>query len=230
MVVVVDDDRVVGCAVRTAPHPLLLSPMSDEAAAALGRAVAAADPALPGLTGTRRTTRALLAAIPAAPTPRVNLGEVVHVLDRLVEPAGVPGAAVRADASELHDLVRWHEQFAADAGLPAHDLAASVQQRLRTGALLWWEVDGERVSMAGHAPPLPAPGGAVGRVGPVFTPARFRRRGYAAAVTAAVVRRLLPTCSVVMLYTDAANPTSNGVYARLGFRPVAELEELSLTS
>jgi predicted GNAT family acetyltransferase len=31
-----------------------------------------------------------------------------------------------------------------------------------------------------------------------------------------------------MLFADAANPTSNGVYERLGFRPVAEVVEARL--
>ena len=30
-----------------------------------------------------------------------------------------------------------------------------------------------------------------------------------------------------MLFTDAANPTSNGVYERLGYRVVGEVVELS---
>ncbi len=125
-------------------------------------------------------------------------------------------------------LVDWHEQFARDAGLPARDLERSVRQRVDEGGLYWWQVDGAPVSMAGHVAPLATQGGAVARIGPVFTPQRFRRRGYGAAVTAEVVRRLRPRCSTVMLFTDAANPTSNGVYERLGFRPVAELVEVTL--
>jgi predicted GNAT family acetyltransferase len=31
-----------------------------------------------------------------------------------------------------------------------------------------------------------------------------------------------------MLFTDAANPTSNGVYERLGFRAVHEVVDLDL--
>jgi predicted GNAT family acetyltransferase len=68
----------------------------------------------------------------------------------------------------------------------------------------------------------------VGRVGPVYTPAEHRRRGYGAAITSAVVEHLLPLTTTVMLYTDAANPTSNGVYERLGFRVVADVVDLEL--
>jgi len=62
------------------------------------------------------------------------------------------------------------------------------------------------------------------RVGPVYTPPRHRRRGYGAAVTAAVTRAALDAGeAAVVLFTDLANPTSNSVYQRLGYRPVEEL-------
>jgi GNAT superfamily N-acetyltransferase len=154
--------------------------------------------------------------------------DVVHVLGRLVEPPAIPGRAVVADHSQLDLLVQWHEEFARDAGLKAYDPRPGIEQRLGLGALLWWQVDGAQVSLAGHTPPLSTPGGTVARVGPVYTPAPFRRRGYASALTAEVVRRLQPSSTVVMLFADAGNATSNGVYERLGFRPTGEIVEVEL--
>ncbi len=75
------------------------------------------------------------------------------------------------------------------------------------------------VSMAGVNRPL---GGTV-RVGPVYTPVAYRRRGYAAAVTAAVSRAALEAgAAAVVLFTDLANATSNSPYQRLGYRPVGD--------
>ena len=51
----------------------------------------------------------------------------------------------------------------------------------------------------------------------VHSPA-FRRRGFASAVTAHVTRHLLERGARVMLFTDAANPTSNGIYHDIGYR------------
>ena len=48
-------------------------------------------------------------------------------------------------------------------------------------------------------------------------------------MTSAVVEHLLPLTTDVMLYTDASNPTSNGVYERLGFRRVADVVDLTIT-
>jgi predicted GNAT family acetyltransferase len=61
------------------------------------------------------------------------------------------------------------------------------------------------------------------RVGPVYTPPRWRGRGFGAAVTAAVSQAALDTgADHVLLFTDLANPTSNTLYQRLGYRPVTD--------
>jgi predicted GNAT family acetyltransferase len=57
----------------------------------------------------------------------------------------------------------------------------------------------------------------------VYTPPPLRKRGYAAAVTAAVTQAALDDgADGVLLFTDQANPTSNTLYQRLGFRPLAD--------
>ncbi|MFO7545350.1 MAG: GNAT family N-acetyltransferase, partial [Trueperaceae bacterium] len=51
-----------------------------------------------------------------------------------------------------------------------------------------------------------------------------RRRGYATALVAAVTQAMLDEgrrfCS---LFTDLANPTSNAIYQRIGYRPVSDV-------
>ena len=223
-----DSGEPVACAMRTAPWNIVLSPMSPDAAAALAAAVAVVDPELPGVTGPASVATAFAAALPGSRQLEVTMRDVVHVLDELVEPVGVRGAMAVAQPDDLATLVAWHEQFALDADVPMHDVETSVRTRLATGSLLWWTHDGQPVSMAGHTQPVEVPGGAVGRIGPVYTPREHRGHGYASALTAAVVRLLQPRCSVVMLFADATNPTSNGVYERIGFRPVDEVVEARL--
>ena len=61
------------------------------------------------------------------------------------------------------------------------------------------------------------------RVGSVYTPPAVRGRGYAGAVTAAVSRAARDAgVREVVLFTDLANPTSNALYQRLGYRPVED--------
>jgi len=45
-------------------------------------------------------------------------------------------------------------------------------------------------------------------------------------VTAHVTRRLIEVGARVMLFTDAANPTSNSIYQAIGYRLVDELVEM----
>lgn len=57
----------------------------------------------------------------------------------------------------------------------------------------------------------------------VHTPVALRGRGYAGAVTAEVSRAALAAgARDVVLFADRANPTSNALYQRLGYRPLAD--------
>ncbi|HEX2902904.1 MAG TPA: GNAT family N-acetyltransferase, partial [Jatrophihabitans sp.] len=90
---------------------------------------------------------------------------------------------------------------------------------------LWLGAGGDPVSMAGRNVTVAG----VSRVGPVYTPPERRGRGYAAAVTAACTQHALATdADRAILFTDVANPTSNGIYQRLGYRPIADRVVLRL--
>jgi predicted GNAT family acetyltransferase len=65
--------------------------------------------------------------------------------------------------------------------------------------------------------------GNVVRVGAVYTPPVLRGRGYATAVTTALTNEQAARGRRCVLYTDAANPTSNSIYQRIGYRPIGEL-------
>lgn len=225
---VVRDDAgtVVGLALRTAPYRLVVAPMPAAAATALGEALATEDPELPGVNGPAEVVKAVYAGL-ATPRPhRVSMRDLVYVLGSYVPPPAVPGSARVAALDDEDLVVEWTEQFHVDAGLPlVGDTRSSVRPRIEAGCLWFWEVDGSPVSMAGHAELVDTPSGAVGRIGPVFTPESLRRNGFGAAVTATVVEALLPRARTLMLFTDADNPTSNGVYVRLGFEQVARLIE-----
>jgi predicted GNAT family acetyltransferase len=58
----------------------------------------------------------------------------------------------------------------------------------------------------------------------VYTPKAKRGRGYATALVAAASHELLARgARRVFLTTDVANPVSNAIYARVGFRPVDDM-------
>ncbi len=60
----------------------------------------------------------------------------------------------------------------------------------------------------------------------VYTPRALRGRGYASACVAALSQQLLDAgWQFCALFTDLANPTSNDIYQRIGYRPVCDFNE-----
>ena len=97
----------------------------------------------------------------------------------------------------------------------------------RIGRNYLWTDDHAPVAMAAHS----APAAGVARVGPVYTPAPMRRHGFGAAVTAATTEAALSAGAAhVVLYTDLSNPTSNGIYQAIGYRPDHDAEERAFLS
>lgn len=219
-----DDGDVVSAAIWTLPYRLLLGPMTSEACDALGRHVAALHGSPTGVIGPPDAAARVAAA--AGRRTTLRMGERLLVLEDPVPAPAVPGAARPATEADVELGAEWMRRFALDAGTLIPDPEDAFLGRL--GASWLWEVDGAPVAYASHAPLVDSPAGAVARIGPVFTAAEHRRRGYGAAITWAVVEQLLDRASTVLLFTDAANPTSNGVYERLGFRAVAEVVDLDL--
>ena len=144
----------------------------------------------------------------------------------------VEGTCRLATLNDLDVVEQWTREFSefieGEVSTPSEHDAAALVARVRSGTMRMWCVNDVPVAMAGHASPVATPTGLVTRVGPVYTPARFRGHGYGSAVTAALSAHLLDLDSRVMLYTDATNPTSNGVYRRLGYRRLDQVAQFNL--
>jgi len=224
------DERaeVVYAAMRTPPFPLLTSPLEDAPAEPLVEQWLEADPDLSSVTGVPDTARAIAEAWArlTGGTTRTTMREAMHVLEEVRDPPRpAPGLLRLAHGEERDLLVAWMEEFVGEAGLiGAAQAGAMVDGRLRQHGLLVWE-DGEPVSMIGVAPEVAG----VVRIGPVYTPPQYRRRGYAGSAVAAGSRRALAAGATrCMLYTDLANPTSNKIYAEVGYRRAGAWEEIAL--
>ena len=69
------------------------------------------------------------------------------------------------------------------------------------------------------------------RIGPVYTPPEHRRHGYATRLVAELsASRLALGDAACYLFTDMANPTSNAIYARIGYVKVCEAVEYVFSS
>ncbi len=233
------DGSVVGLGMRTAPfvpHPLFLLPMPDAAAEALARALHERGEALGGLNGARPAVDVAAAAwtrLTGEPT-RVAVHTRLFELGELTPPPAPAGRLRRAAPADVTVATSWFRRFLAEAdeqaGRPPgrsgeHVDAEEVGRRIDQGTVWLWEDEAARVV---HLTAASQPSYGVSRIGPVFTPRERRGHGYAAATVARVSRGLLDEGVRVCLFTDQANPTSNPLYERLGFRPVVDMAEVAV--
>ena len=230
----VDDcDGAVGAALQLPGDALLVSGLPPAMAKAAAVEVSAVRAALPGIRGTRGTAMAFADAWCSVTGAHAGeaIGRTLYRLDELVPPTGVPGASRIAGAADAELLFDWLDGFFVDAFDAASDREARrgylADIRADGGHVVLWSVDGVPVSMAR----VHAPAAGMCRIGPVYTPAASRGRGFGAAVTAAAVRHAHRRCARhVVLFADVANPGANRIYRRLGFVPVADSLECAFTA
>jgi predicted GNAT family acetyltransferase len=223
---VVEADQTLGIAMHTPPHNMFLARMPGAAAVALAQYVADTSRSVPGVNGERRTVAAF-ANTWTQLTGQESSTAVLTRMYRLAEltvPAGVRGLARPATRDDLEVVVAWLDGFHDEAlpHGPRTDWRPLAQYRIRDGQLRLWEDEQQAVSLAGFTKPVAG----VSRVGPVYTPADQRRRGYGAAVTAdATAAAINAGAKHVVLYTDLSNPTSNAIYQTIGYRADHDAEE-----
>jgi predicted GNAT family acetyltransferase len=131
-----------------------------------------------------------------------------------------PGSARAATPDDLALAVRWLRAFEEETDVTRTNVEAGARERLDGNRLWLWETDsGEPVALAART----ATAAGVARVAPVYTPPEHRRRGYGAAVTAAITADALERDAAhVVLFTDVENPTTNAIYQQIGFRPIGD--------
>jgi predicted GNAT family acetyltransferase len=225
--VVAGDDEIAAAALRTPPYRLVLAGGDQEALAAL----AAAIDELPGVVAAVPEAHEFAAAWRQKTGAAVRQGfaQGIYKLERVVPPRPAGGGSRAAGTDDRELLVEWLRAFSVEALLDETDAARLhriVDQRLGprpdSGFALW--EDGDRpVSLTGFG--SSTPNGT--RIGPVYTPPEFRGRGYASALVADVSQaRLDAGKRFCFLYTNLANPTSNKIYADLGYERVCDSVEL----
>lgn len=218
---------VDGAFLLTGAYPLLLSAMPEPRAEILAETLTRST--LPGVNGEAPAARAFAAAWErrTGEIASVSMRQRLYCLDVLEAPAPIAGKPRMAERADLPLVTEWFTDFEREAGSAGGDASGLAEDRLTHGEVLLWEIDGRPVSLAGRTPTVAG----MSRIGPVYTPPSHRRKGYGAAVTAELTRAALDAgTSHVVLFADLANPTSNGVYQRIGYRPVSDRLMLSFTA
>jgi hypothetical protein len=194
-------DRVVGDMLRTGWHP-------------------------PGVVGPNEAALAFSQAWQVSTSEEYSLAfhERVYELVEVIPPPRPSGEMRPALDADLELCARWLTEFQAEA-MPQErqtldEARSAMRRRIEGWDIYLWD-DGGPVALAGRT--RPTPHGYT--IGPVYTPPEHRRKGYATALTADLSQLLLDMGKqFVTLFTDLANPTSNSIYMKVGFRPVCDFD------
>jgi len=161
-------------------------------------------------------------------TTRLDMAQRLYALHTVNIPTGVPGELAVAQTEHTKLVTTWMRNFEIDCFghcRPVEKIREAVQRGIAEGNWHLWLVDGEPVSMCIRTRPIRNTASVAG----VYTPDNLRRKGYAGACVAALSQKLLDEgFSYITLFTDLANPTSNSVYMRLGYQPLADFDKYVL--
>ena len=216
--------EVVGCAFRTPPYKLGVTRMPAEAFDALSAHVMDVFENTPAVLGPEESARPIAERIAARQggTVRRGMAQRVYELTKVVPPANPPAGKMRlAQQADMELIADWLDAFTREISHGPDDVRSYTRAHIANKTVFFWDDDGPKTTAlwAGQTP-----NGV--RVGFVYTPPEFRGRGYASAVTAAASQRALDSgFRFCCLYTDLGNPTSNAIYQKIGYQPVADVTD-----
>ena len=227
--IVNDNGKILAAAMRTPPHNVLLAHFSGNPAS---EAVAQADSiskrseTIPGTVGD------IIIAEPFAEhwcqihgiKITGKMVQRIYRLERINDVAFTAGKLRLATMDDSRIITEWAHMFHAEAdpNTPEDNCIPRIEKR----DIFLWE-DGIPVSMVAKASPTQK--GI--RINLVYTPRELRNKGYATSCVAALCKELLDSgYQFCMLYADLANPTSNSIYQKIGFKTVCDSVEYSFSA
>jgi predicted GNAT family acetyltransferase len=179
---------------------------------------------LPGIVGPSDVADAFCEGWRGRSSARPHFhGEMIfYTLDRVEVFRRPPGELRRATFDDFDALLPLAITAAKDMNLPpVEQIPEEVEKRVRRSVagnhMFLWVEESSIQAIAAYAETI---GKAGARIGLVYTRPELRGRGYGTAITGTLAQLLLDEGQAwVSLFADAANPVSNGIYQRLGFKP-----------
>jgi predicted GNAT family acetyltransferase len=216
-------DRIPLIMLMTPPHNLIVYGQGEDLDAAIDEGVSyllreGVSP--PGVIGPRDVATAFASSWQQRTgcALTVRLEQMIYRLDRVEDVAPSPGELIQATQAHAALAAEWLVGFA-EVTLEPLDRSEALKNATRiidASRLYLWQ-DEVPASMAWRA--RPTRHGIV--VSGVYTPPEYRKRGYATSCVAALSQLLLDEgYQFCALYTDLANPTSNSIYQKIGYRPI----------
>ena len=181
---------------------------------------------VPGVIGPRIVAETFANVYSTIHRCTVNLSMKMRIyqLAKVMEPKMANGFFRAAEEKDILILNKWIDEFYLDVFKGRKNVIKDdAAELIRNSDLYVWENNGI-VSMVNRT--RPTRHGYV--IATVYTPEQFRNRGYATAVVSSLCQFILNSgktfCS---LFADLANPTSNSIYRKIGFKPVRDFYDYS---
>jgi len=222
------EESIIGCTWMTPPHPLGMTDMPRALASHIVDWADSLGDRPRGFVGPTSIADIVtdMWCKRSGTSVAKSMGLIAHVLTAVKLPVHPGGKFRDAGSCDTEVIAAMTCAYTEETGLGTVDAAAAIEIRNQTARaiemgtrVVWEAASGDIVACAGAAGPTPR--GV--RIGNVYTLPAHRGRGYAAALVAAMSQRELDRgkafCS---LYTDAANPTSNSIYRKIGYRRIGD--------
>ena len=218
----------VFCAVQTPPQNIIISAgenFPEEAIPAVCGFLGDAGISLPGVIGPVRMAEKFAACWSGENGMKYSPGMRLrgHRLDKVAPvkfPEGMFRLAGEMDAARIG---QWLFDFTCEATtdeITYEEAMGTAAYQIHGGKSFVWEVNGTPVSLAVAS--RSTRNGAC--VSAVYTPRALRGKGYATACVAKLSVHLLTAGNkFCVLFTDLANPVSNHIYYKIGYRPAEDV-------
>jgi uncharacterized protein len=214
-------------AMRTPPHKAILAYFSGDKqiiTKKLVTAVAKSSKAVPGVLGDKELTDIFASLWCKKYKTKIihTQAQRIYRLDKVNDVPLAPGKFRQATITDKELVVKWMRAFSIETGgrtrnTPEKDITPVLEH----GWVFFWE-DEKPVSMAIKVRPTEKGMTVSG----VYTPPEMRYKGYATSCVAELSRNILQSGKeFCTLYTDLANPTSNSIYNKIGYKPVCDSVE-----
>lgn len=217
--------KTIAALLMTPPHPLSLTDMPKEIMPKVADYVSSFEHAPTGAIGSNQTADAFQDAwCKRSGAKVVSLKrQGIFQLEEVKLSPPTPGKMVVAGEEHFDLLLAWNRGFIKDCEMNAeHHLASerrAVELALKSKSRYLWIVENEPVAMAGASGQTP--NGI--RANWVYTPDHLRGKGYATKLVSKLSQNLLEGGNrFCFLYTDLANPTSNSIYQKIGYKRVGD--------
>ena len=232
LVTLENNQSILATAIQTPPRRLLLAKSTGiEAVKLIAKNITLENKSLPGVIGLKseaeifaRTWQSI-----AGKAFKLAIAMKIHQLETVQPITFASGRLRLAQESDRRLLLKWIKAFELEA-LGDNEVKSDYQlwfeSNIQAQSLFVWQ-DKEPVSMTtfGGATPNGI------RINGVYTPQEFRGKGYATSCVAAVSQQLLKRgYQYCFLFTDLANPSSNHIYRKIGYKSVGEISNYAFES